>query len=154
MTRTIQNYIMAIILAGAMILALGVTLQTAYAEDETSEVDYVADYVIHGMSTNGCVLPGCEYQASAVLIQDGQILENLPEGATVEWSYGVMEAQPRPDDFIIDPDSGEDVTIQVPELPEAVPAAALPAHSPVMAASIISTLSCAPRRNPTSTPTS
>ena len=112
---------MAIILAGAMILALGVTLQTAYAEDETSEVDYVADFVIHGMSTNGCVLPGCEYQASAVLIQDGQILENLPAGATVEWQYGVMEEETRPADFIIDPDgSGEDATIQFPELPEDV----------------------------------
>jgi len=125
MTRTIQNYIMAIILAGAMILALGMTLQTAYAEDETAAgetaVEYEADFGIDGMATTGCVLPGCEYHASAILIQDGQILDKLPEGATVEWQYGVMEAETRPADFtIVAEGNGERAAIHFPELPEDV----------------------------------
>ncbi len=125
MTRTIQNYIMAIILAGAMILALGVTLQTAYAEDETAAgetaVEYEADFGIDGMATTGCVLPGCEYKATAILIQDGQILDKLPEGATVEWQYGVMEAETRPADFtIVAEGNGEHATIHFPALPEDV----------------------------------
>ena len=92
MTRTIQNYIMAIILAGAMILALGVTLQTAYAEDENSEVDYVADFVIHGMRQTVVCQPG--QGISGKRCPDSgwtDIRESAAGGATVEWQYGVME---------------------------------------------------------------
>lgn len=114
MTRTIQNYIMAIILAGAMLLSLGVTLQTVYAEDTP---EYSADFVIQGIASNGTVLAGSDSYVYAVLKQNGQEVE-LPEGATVKWEYGVMDAETKPEDFTVTPNDGENAEIHFPNLPE------------------------------------
>lgn len=117
MTRTIQNYIMAIILAGAMLLTLGVTLQTVYAEGEGSTAEYNVDYSIDGIATNGCVLADNDYTVHAILKQNGQEVE-LPEGATVKWSYGVMDTETIPADFTVEPADSADPTVHFPALPE------------------------------------
>ena len=114
MTINIHKYIMAIILAGAMILAMGAAVQTVYAEDAE---EYYLDYEIEGISTISCVLPDSDYPVHAVLKKDGQEV-NLPDGASCEWSGGIMDAEDL--GFSVTPTStdGSDAVVHFPQIPE------------------------------------
>lgn len=124
MTRTIQNYIMAIILAGAMLLSLGVTLQTVYAEDTPLEESDNVRVVIEDSSTIQCVVPGVSYDLRVAFFEGNEEVE-APEGTEYDWTYnyGLMELSEQsgqknpPDDFIIEP-NGQSATVTFPQVPE------------------------------------
>ena len=118
MTCTIHKHIMAVILAGAMLLFLGMAVQTVYADEEYS-ID------VSGLNSVSQALPGVPYELTAEIKHNGQPVA-LPEGAKVVWHAGISFGNPDdlPDDFVsIEP--SEDTTkavLQFGELPDGVTA--------------------------------
>lgn len=128
MTYSIHKYLMAIILAGAMILALGVTMQTVYAEGEQGDVQndtkYDLKYFFEIMpedAQNGNLLPENTYHLQAkVFDETTQEETQLPDGATIEWGLGFW-GEKVPDDFAVisvDPDDPLKATLKIGTLPD------------------------------------
>lgn len=87
MALSIKKYIMAVILAGALILFMGAALQPAFADDPSgdpaaSEVQY--DVVLSSEALENGALPGSSYEIRAEL-RKNNVPEALPEGAVCQW---------------------------------------------------------------------
>ena len=114
MTCTIHKHIMAVILAGAMILFMGLAAQTVFAEEGEYEVNIAP---VNNVST---LLAGTTQDLQADLTKDGEAAD-LPEGASYKWYVGIMEDQPLPAGFVLtvhDPQDQAKLTFDLPALAE------------------------------------
>lgn len=92
MTCTIHKHIMAVILAGALFLILGVGIQTAYADESGYTIDYT------GINSVSVALADVPYDLTAEIKKDGKVVP-LPEGAKCEWYVGQGTGPEIPEGF-------------------------------------------------------
>ena len=116
MTCTIHKHIMAVILAGAMLLFLGMAVQTVYADNEEYSID------VSGLNSVSNALPGVPYELTAEIKHNGQPA-TLPEGAECVWYAGVGPGPAPaglPDDFVSIEPSGDTskAVLQFGEIPD------------------------------------
>ena len=116
---------MAIILAGAMILFMGIAVQNVYAENELPEGYDIIEVVLDGGSSISCVQPGSQFNMHVAFFKEGAEVA-APDGAEYAWTnYGLMELaegqENPPADFIVEPDAetnGQSAKVTFPQVPE------------------------------------
>ena len=108
MACTIQKHIMAVILAGAMLLFMGLTLQPVFAEGEQGDgqddpqynIQYTLQIEVED-AQSGSVLPGSVHHLKATIYpkDGGEPITDIPAGSTFEWGWGAFEEPGIPDDW-------------------------------------------------------
>ena len=121
---------MAVILAGAMLLFMGLTLQPAFAGDDQGDGQDDAQYNIQYTlqidvddAQSGSILPGSVHHLTVTIYPEagGQPILDVPEGSTFEWGWGAFEESGIPEDFAIivpDPDNPLEADVMFDDLPE------------------------------------
>ena len=80
MTIHLHKHLMAIILAGAMILFMGIAVQNVYAENELPEGYDIIEVVLDGGSSISCVQPGSQFNMHVAFFKEGAEVA-APDGA-------------------------------------------------------------------------